>query len=335
MIRFACPACAKTLKVPDHSAGKKGPCPHCGQRLQVPATARNKTVLGQTPPQEADWHNARLVCQELPPSDEHPSYEEPMRTPNGTKLGCVALSIALVALVCMGVAIYFLSQDTSGQAIQKETPHLARAMAGGTIAPQHGNPLLGCFCLLVFAVVIVGGIGLLIWYQAQQQQAAANRQKEKDKEYYRLTTGWFKSLEVGVIEHNRELSDILQDLYVLHSQLRITIPIGFAERIGELRAQVDRMNRRKIAPNFCQLCYTVLNQYAGVSRLANTEVRNFGITGGGFGIAGAMKGILLAEGFNMISRQFGNAKTNAIVRDMQACLARAEEVLSTFKKTFP
>src|SRR5687767_2965801 len=50
MIRFQCPACNKVLKVADEGAGRKGPCPSCGQRLLIPTpptqAARKKTVLG-------------------------------------------------------------------------------------------------------------------------------------------------------------------------------------------------------------------------------------------------------------------------------------------------
>lgn len=52
MIRFSCPACQKILKVSDHGAGRKVPCPRCGQRLLIPPPVqeRNKTVLGQPVP---------------------------------------------------------------------------------------------------------------------------------------------------------------------------------------------------------------------------------------------------------------------------------------------
>jgi DNA-directed RNA polymerase subunit RPC12/RpoP len=53
MITFQCPACHKVLKVQDDSAGKKAPCPKCGQRLLVPPPVQNKTVLGQPVPESA------------------------------------------------------------------------------------------------------------------------------------------------------------------------------------------------------------------------------------------------------------------------------------------
>ncbi len=47
MISFACPICNTVLNVDDRQKGAKLPCSKCGQRLQVPAHARDKTVLGK------------------------------------------------------------------------------------------------------------------------------------------------------------------------------------------------------------------------------------------------------------------------------------------------
>lgn len=52
MIRFACPACRKELRVADTQAGTKTSCPYCGQRLQVPRP-RTQTVLGDLLPDES------------------------------------------------------------------------------------------------------------------------------------------------------------------------------------------------------------------------------------------------------------------------------------------
>jgi hypothetical protein len=50
LIRFKCPTCAGELSALPSLAGEKFACPHCAQRLQVPAPPRpipmNKTVLG-------------------------------------------------------------------------------------------------------------------------------------------------------------------------------------------------------------------------------------------------------------------------------------------------
>lgn len=46
MINFSCPICKTAIEVSPSQIGTKIPCPQCGQRLQVPAPARNKTILG-------------------------------------------------------------------------------------------------------------------------------------------------------------------------------------------------------------------------------------------------------------------------------------------------
>ena len=59
MIRFACPACRKTLKSPPGTAGTKAVCPKCGQKVRVPGS--NKTTLGLP------------VLEEIPASADAPA----------------------------------------------------------------------------------------------------------------------------------------------------------------------------------------------------------------------------------------------------------------------
>jgi predicted Zn finger-like uncharacterized protein len=47
-IQFSCPSCHTPYTVDDKNAGKKSNCAKCGQRIQVPAPVRNKTVLGES-----------------------------------------------------------------------------------------------------------------------------------------------------------------------------------------------------------------------------------------------------------------------------------------------
>jgi DNA-directed RNA polymerase subunit RPC12/RpoP len=51
MIQFACPRCQKVLQAEESATGNKVDCPGCGQRLQVPAPALNKTLLGTLIPE--------------------------------------------------------------------------------------------------------------------------------------------------------------------------------------------------------------------------------------------------------------------------------------------
>ena len=80
MIRFACPRCRAVLEQPDSGGGTKMTCPSCGQRLQVPASAENKTVLGDlmpgTPPA-----SAQMPPPPLPPLPYVTSNPEPAAAP--------------------------------------------------------------------------------------------------------------------------------------------------------------------------------------------------------------------------------------------------------------
>lgn len=49
-IRFLCPVCKTTYAVNDRVGGTKFQCKACGQRVQVPAPLRSKTILGEILP---------------------------------------------------------------------------------------------------------------------------------------------------------------------------------------------------------------------------------------------------------------------------------------------
>jgi hypothetical protein len=85
MIRFACPACNASIKVPDTAAGKKGPCPKCGQRLYVPPPVRNKGISATTKVETAQFFD-----------DESYVYKQP-RTKRGAKLALILCSVALLS----------------------------------------------------------------------------------------------------------------------------------------------------------------------------------------------------------------------------------------------
>jgi DNA-directed RNA polymerase subunit RPC12/RpoP len=48
MIEFRCPVCKLTLGAADDQEGTKVTCPRCGQRLLIPNSTRNKTVLAES-----------------------------------------------------------------------------------------------------------------------------------------------------------------------------------------------------------------------------------------------------------------------------------------------
>lgn len=81
-IRFACPVCQTSYTVNDRCAGKKSECKACGQRLQVPAPQRLRTVLGEElppaappAPEPASVPQAHPAGGDPSPSDEPPTAE--------------------------------------------------------------------------------------------------------------------------------------------------------------------------------------------------------------------------------------------------------------------
>lgn len=101
MIHFLCPRCQASLKVPDNAAGRKGPCPKCGQRLQVPQPRRNRTVLGVLP----DTPHEKMLPEVEMPLPAAPVDRPRPRMALGTRLGCVALFVLGIATAAIGVVV--------------------------------------------------------------------------------------------------------------------------------------------------------------------------------------------------------------------------------------
>jgi hypothetical protein len=124
-IKFACPICKTPYTVNDRDAGKKADCKVCGQRLQVPASARRKTVLGE---ELADDYPAAAPppADDPPPADPSPaeSYYEPSRErydepppPSGMSAGHIGVLIFSVAalLFAVGVVAVILIAKSNGE----------------------------------------------------------------------------------------------------------------------------------------------------------------------------------------------------------------------------
>src|SRR5262245_33077318 len=66
MVRFPCPKCKAVLKINDSVAGRRGSCPKCGQRFQLPEVLPSNPAHSATP-------------QVVPASEtKEPSSEEPL-----------------------------------------------------------------------------------------------------------------------------------------------------------------------------------------------------------------------------------------------------------------
>lgn len=83
-IRITCPGCGKDLNVSDKFAGKSGSCPHCKQRVDVPASVA---------PQDSDssgtyiWNHEDVPAgsESLSPTEKQLAYAEKLglRVPEG------------------------------------------------------------------------------------------------------------------------------------------------------------------------------------------------------------------------------------------------------------
>ena len=84
MIRYRCPRCQKPLTAQDNEAGSKKNCPHCEQRVQIPAPPPpNKTMLAcwnrRTRRSSGRW-KGRSRPSPRPPTRTQPRFR-PCRTP--------------------------------------------------------------------------------------------------------------------------------------------------------------------------------------------------------------------------------------------------------------
>jgi hypothetical protein len=68
MIRFSCPTCRRVITVANEKAGAKGPCPGCGQRLEVP-TPPTQTLMGELLPAEPPSLVHQLPANQTPAVD--------------------------------------------------------------------------------------------------------------------------------------------------------------------------------------------------------------------------------------------------------------------------
>src|SRR5262249_31906966 len=87
-IHFACSVCKATYTVNNRNAGQKADCKVCGQRLQVPAPKRLKTVLVEEVPFEPPSPPPEPASPASPPPPPpEPDRPEPSQPPRRTARG--------------------------------------------------------------------------------------------------------------------------------------------------------------------------------------------------------------------------------------------------------
>lgn len=131
-ISFQCPSCTAIYKAKQSQAGRKGLCPKCGQRIQIPGDSTSRTVLGR--PIDPTVHAA--------PTTLHPStttQPPPLPSPAGQSsappllankewrvyvAGAVGVGLVLVTLMACAGTISWLAagkpkQDQGGGGLTK------------------------------------------------------------------------------------------------------------------------------------------------------------------------------------------------------------------------
>src|SRR5581483_8843247 len=121
VIRFRCPVCGKTLKVPDNKAGRSILCPLCHESAMVPAESTSSSSLVDQPPAQ--------------PSEQRPGLFRGMR-------GWLRVAFVLVAGV--GLVSLFLAVAGPLLRLSEETVESVRSDAR-VVVP-------GCLVLLMALV---------------------------------------------------------------------------------------------------------------------------------------------------------------------------------------
>jgi hypothetical protein len=109
MIRFRCPKCHAVLKIRDSVAGRKGSCPQCGQRLQLPVPPPGEAVpSGPVPAPVSTPHD-----EPLPVAGRQPLSFLP-RIPRRSLL---IAGLALGLLLVLGLFWFAFSRDTPSKVL--------------------------------------------------------------------------------------------------------------------------------------------------------------------------------------------------------------------------
>jgi hypothetical protein len=157
LIRFACPVCQRIFAVPDKAAGKKGTCPKCGQRVQVPRLS-GKTVLGRPIPDPAPHSPSAPVAQ--------PAAQVVNATCPGCgrsiPLGAHELSLTIECAVC----------NTQFMPARPSAP-AARVMEPGQVYQPAVSSGRRAGCVVPLLLLVVGVVlfvlgAYLVWYFGQE-----------------------------------------------------------------------------------------------------------------------------------------------------------------------
>ena len=188
-------------------------------------------------------------------------------------------------------------------------------MASSAVTGSTNQPGLG-------ALVLVGGfVALFVIRNERKTKYAAYHQQTLTARQVQQKHGSDSSLnamaanEAAVKTDSRAIA-IVEKLCQLDAAFRVSFPKNLGESLSEVLNNIETLRFSRKYPIFTNLVQSVFDLYQGVLRLSQTHVSEFRLIGGGFGIEGAAKGIILAEAVNRWTRRFSNARVDALYRQM-------------------
>lgn len=120
-IEFYCPGCGKLMRTPDPTAGRKGRCPHCATKVQIPMTSM--TTGGDTPSTPGG-----APVQSQSPQPRQPAATQPLPQPAAD---------APIQFVC-GSCHKTLRVPAANAGKKGKCPHCATVMTIPTQSPVAG-----------------------------------------------------------------------------------------------------------------------------------------------------------------------------------------------------
>lgn len=120
MIKFSCPECGHTMKVPPTAAGKRGKCKQCGGVVQVPKPRQNAELITSPPPMDFDdeppvpsrHRRTGRTRREVSPVNVEIHQERPVS--NSLGIGALVLGVIAMLFSCVPVVNMFVALPLGG-----------------------------------------------------------------------------------------------------------------------------------------------------------------------------------------------------------------------------